>query len=147
MASRLWKRGLTELSFEGAKVHTSCTPYVDEVIVLPSRSMGQDDEPWSVAFAVPAATPGLRMYASDFLHGGDPFTRPISTSHKMIETLTVFDDVFVPWERVFFHNRPDLAGSAALTFVEYHRYTAVSYEATSARRIHRRGNINCACKR
>src|ERR1700683_1745839 len=53
----------------GAKVHTSCTPYVDEIIVLPSRSMGQGDGPWSLAFAVPAATAGLRMYTYDFLHG------------------------------------------------------------------------------
>jgi 4-hydroxybutyryl-CoA dehydratase/vinylacetyl-CoA-Delta-isomerase len=113
----------------GAKVHTSCTPYVDEVIVLPSRSMAAGDESWSVAFAIPAATRGLRMYTSDFLHGAnEPFTHPISTAHKMVETLTVFDDVFVPWERVFFHARPDLAGAAALTFVEFHRYTAVSYK-------------------
>lgn len=113
----------------GAKVHTSCTPYVDEVIVLPTRSMGTGDEAWSVAFAVPVATPGLRLYASDFLHGtDDPFTRPISARHKMVETLTVFDNVFVPWERVFFHERPDLATAAALTFVEFHRFTAVSYK-------------------
>jgi 4-hydroxybutyryl-CoA dehydratase / vinylacetyl-CoA-Delta-isomerase len=113
----------------GAKVHTSCTPYVDEVIVLPSRSMTVGDESWSVAFAVPAGTSGLRMYTSDFLHGSNErFTHPISTDHKMVETLTVFDDVFVPWERVFFHGRPDLAGATALTFVEFHRYTAVSYK-------------------
>jgi 4-hydroxybutyryl-CoA dehydratase / vinylacetyl-CoA-Delta-isomerase len=113
----------------GAKVHTSCSPYVDELIVLPSRSMGPGDEPWSVAFALPVASPGLRLYASDFLHGtDDAFTRPISSQHKMIETLTVFDNVFVPWERVFFHDRPDLAGKAALGFVEYHRFTAVSYK-------------------
>src|SRR3984893_5306369 len=113
----------------GAKMHTSCSPYVDELIVLPSRSMGAGDEAWSLAFAVPVNSPGLRLYASDFLHGtDDPFTRPISTQHKMIETLTVFEDVFVPWERVFFCDRPDLAGSAALGFVEYHRFTAVSYK-------------------
>jgi 4-hydroxybutyryl-CoA dehydratase/vinylacetyl-CoA-Delta-isomerase len=113
----------------GAKIHTSCAPYVDEVIVLPSRSMSAGDESWSVAFAVPVATPGLRLYASDFLHGtDDPFTRPISAKHKMIETLTVFDNVFVPWERVFFEGRPDLASAAALTFVEFHRFTAVSYK-------------------
>ena len=113
----------------GAKMHTSCTPYVDEVIVLPSRTMGPGEEPWSVAFAIPVASPGLHLYASDFLHGtDDPFTRPISTSHKMIETLTVFDNVFVPWERVFFVDRPDLAGATALTFVEFHRFTAVSYK-------------------
>jgi 4-hydroxybutyryl-CoA dehydratase / vinylacetyl-CoA-Delta-isomerase len=113
----------------GAKIHTSCTPYVDEVIVLPSRSMAPGDEPWSLAFAIPTATAGLRLYASDYLHGtDDPFTRPISTSHKMVETLTVFDNVFVPWERVFYVDRPDLAGATALTFVEFHRFTAVSYK-------------------
>jgi len=113
----------------GAKAHTSCTPYVDEVIVLPSRSMGPGDEPWSLAFAVPVATRGLRLYASDFLHGtDDPFVRPISSTHKMMETLTVFDNVFVPWERVFFVDRPELATAAALTFVEFHRFTAVSYK-------------------
>jgi len=113
----------------GAKVHTSCAPYVDEIIVLPSRSMGPGDEAFSVAFAVPVATKGLRLYASDFLHGTDDhINRPISTTHKMIETLTVFDDVFVPWERVFFEGKNDLASAAALTFVEFHRFTAVSYK-------------------
>ena len=113
----------------GAKVHTSCSPYVDELIVLPGRSMGVGDETWSLAFAVPVNSRGLRLYASDFLHGtDDPFTRPISTQHKMIETLTVFENVFVPWERVFFCDRPDLASSTALGFVEYHRFTAVSYK-------------------
>lgn len=113
----------------GAKAHTSYAPCVDELIVLPSRSMGTGDEAWSMAFAIPVATPGLRLYTSDFLHGTeDPWARPISTTHKMVETLTVFDDVFVPWERVFFHNRPDLAGATALTFVEFHRFTAVSYK-------------------
>jgi aromatic ring hydroxylase len=69
------------------------------------------------------------MYTSDFMHGvRQPFTHPISSEHKMVETLTVFDNVFVPWERVFFHGRPDLAGAAALTFVEFHRFTAVSYK-------------------
>lgn len=91
--------------------------------------MGPGDEQWSVAFAVPIATAGLRLFASDFLHGSDEsWTRPISTKHKMVETLTVFDDVFVPWDRVFFYRRPDLAGAAALAFVEFHRFTAVSYK-------------------
>ncbi|MGH2765342.1 MAG: 4-hydroxyphenylacetate 3-hydroxylase N-terminal domain-containing protein [Actinomycetota bacterium] len=113
----------------GAKVHTSCAPYVDHLIVLPSRTMGPEDEAWSVAFTVPVATAGVRLYAADFLGGTeDPFTQPISSAHRMIETLTVFDDVFVPWDQVFFALRPDLAGPAALTFVEFHRFTAVSYK-------------------
>lgn len=113
----------------GAKVHTSYTPVVDEVIVLPSRSMQDDDTDWSVAFHVPVDTEGLTMYTSDFLDGGQhPWTHPVSSSHKMVETLTVFDDVVVPWENVFFESDPQLAGATALAFVEYHRFTAVSYK-------------------
>src|SRR5438270_416491 len=80
----------------GAKAHTSCTPYVDEVIVIPTRALAEDEQEWAVSFAVPVATTGLRLLCSDYLHTEDtPWTRPISTRHKMIETLTVFDDVFV----------------------------------------------------
>jgi aromatic ring hydroxylase len=46
----------------------------------------------------------------------------------MIETLTVFDDVFVPNERIFVDGDTAGAGRLALTFVEHHRFTAVSYK-------------------
>ena len=113
----------------GAKVHTSYTSNVDEVIVIPTRALGEDEEDWAVAFAVPVATPGLKLFCSDFLHAEpDPWTRPISSRHRMIETLTVFDDVFVPNERIFLLGDTGRAGKLALTFVEYHRFTAVSYK-------------------
>ena len=84
---------------------------------------------WAVSFAVPVATPGVKLFCSDYLHGADdPWTHPISARHKMIETLTVFEDVFVPWERVFLAGDTRRAGRLALTFVEYHRFTAVSYK-------------------
>jgi aromatic ring hydroxylase len=113
----------------GAKVHTSCTPNVDEVIVIPTRALAEGEEDWAVAFAVPVATPGVKLFCSDFLHADpDPWTRPVSSRHRMIETLTVFDDVFVPWERVFLDGDTARAGRLALQFVEYHRFTAVSYK-------------------
>ena len=113
----------------GAKLHTSCAPYVDEVIVLPGRSLSSADSDYGVAFAVPVATPGLSLYASSFLPPpDDTFIHPVSARHRMMETLTVFDDVFVPNERVFFVDRPDLAGPTAEAFVEHHRFTAVSYK-------------------
>ncbi len=113
----------------GAKMHTSCTPNVDELIVIPTRALAPSEEDWAVAFAVPIATPGLRLFCSDYLHSSDdPWARPVSSRHKMIETLTVFDDVFVPWERVFLCGDTERAGRLALTFVEYHRFTAASYK-------------------
>lgn len=113
----------------GAKVHTSYTPNVDEVIVIPTRAMQEGEEDWAIAFSVPTATPGLKLLCSDYLASdNDPWTRPISSQHKMVETLTVFDDVFVPNERIFLNGDTRKAGELALTFVEYHRFTAVSYK-------------------
>jgi len=113
----------------GAKVHTSVLTNTDEVIVLPTRAMKSEDKAYAVAFAVPAATKGLKLLASAY--GGfkkDSFDFPISAKHKMMETLTVFDDVFVPWDRVFMCGETEAAGFLALTFVKFHRFTAVSYK-------------------
>ncbi|KAA0234694.1 MAG: 4-hydroxybutyryl-CoA dehydratase/vinylacetyl-CoA-Delta-isomerase [Acidimicrobiales bacterium] len=113
----------------GAKCHTSIGANADEIIVFPTRAMGADDIDYSLAFAVPANAPGVNMYISGYSAGEhDEFEFPLSSRHKMLETLTVFDDVFVPWDRVFVYKEPELAGRLALTFVEYHRFTAVSYK-------------------
>jgi 4-hydroxybutyryl-CoA dehydratase/vinylacetyl-CoA-Delta-isomerase len=113
----------------GAKVHTSVSTNTNEVIVLPTRAMRAEDKQYAVAFAIPMNTPGLKMIASP--HGAakkNAFEHPISARHKMMETLTVFDDVFVPRERVFLNGEIDFAGLLALTFVRFHRFTAVSYK-------------------
>ena len=113
----------------GAKQHTSISTNAHEVIVLPTRAMGEGEEDWAIAFALPMNTPGIRLLASPFGDGPTPpGERPISAKHKMMETLTVFDDVFVPNERIFLNGALADAGKLALTFVEYHRFTAVSYK-------------------
>jgi aromatic ring hydroxylase len=113
----------------GAKAHTSASANSHELIVLPTRAMGPDDADWAVAFAVPMDTPGLALYVSPFSGGErNDFEFPLSHRAKMLESLTVFDDVLVPWERVFLCREPQRAGPLALGFVEYHRFTAVSYK-------------------
>jgi 4-hydroxybutyryl-CoA dehydratase/vinylacetyl-CoA-Delta-isomerase len=113
----------------GMKTHTSCTTNVNEVIVLPTRAMAEADADYAVSFAIPVNTPGVTLIASP--HGGserDDFDHPISSKHKMMETLTIFDDVFVPWDRVFMNGEWQWAGPLALAFVEFHRFTAISYK-------------------
>ena len=113
----------------GAKMHTSCTTNVDELIVLPTRAMSDGDTDYAVAFAVPVDTPGVKLVASPY--GASPkseFDAPLSADRKMMETITIFDDVFVPWERVFMDGETQFCGPLALGFVEFHRYTAVSYK-------------------
>ena len=113
----------------GAKAHTTCAPYVDELIVLPTRAVKEEDSAYAVSFAVPLNAPGLKLIASPF--GSPPvseFHHPVSSSHRMIDTLTIFDDVFIPNERVFLKGEWQYAGPLANTFVEFHRFTAASYK-------------------
>jgi aromatic ring hydroxylase len=113
----------------GAKAHTTATPYVNELFVIPTRALGENDKDYAVAFATPVNANGLRMIASPFgATSHSAFHNPVSSRHHMTETLTIFDDVFVPWERVFLCGEWQAAGLLALTFVEYHRFTAISYK-------------------
>lgn len=126
---RIVERRPDGIVVRGTKTHTSCTTNVNELIVLPTRAMAEADADYAVSFAIPVDTPGLTLVASP--HGGaarDPFDHPISSRHKMMETLTIFDDVFVPHERVFLAGEWQAAGPLALAFVEFHRFTAISYK-------------------
>jgi len=128
---RIAERRQDGIVVRGAKAHTSVSTNANELIVLPTRAMGPGDEAYAVSFAVPLATPGLTLLASAYdstAPQGSPIEYPISAHHKMMETTTVFEDVFVPWERVFLAGEPEFAGPVALSFVEHHRFTAISYK-------------------
>ena len=113
----------------GAKAHTTCAPYVDYLIVLPTRALGEGDGDYAVAFAVPVNAEGLKLIASPFgASEGSRFHHPVSSRHRLVDTLTIFDDVFVPREQVFLKGEWRFAGALANTFVEFHRFTAVSYK-------------------
>lgn len=113
----------------GAKAHTTDAVVADEVIVIPTRALAEADRDYAVAFAVPVNTPGVKLIVSPFsATGPSRFHHPVSAEHRMVESLTVFDDVFVPWERVFLCGETPFAGALALTFVQFHRFTAVSYK-------------------
>lgn len=114
----------------GAKVHTSVSVNANELIVLPTRAMGESDGVYAVAFAIPVDTPGLTLVASPYLatQGKLEAEHPLSAERKMVETSTLFDDVFVPADRVFMAGQWEHAGELARGFVEFHRFTAISYK-------------------
>ena len=115
----------------GAKAHTSVSTNANELIVLPTRALADADSDYAVSFAIPIDTPGLVLLASAYDSAapqGSPVEHPISARHKMMETTTVFDNVFVPWDRVFLAGEAAFAGPLALAFVEHHRFTAISYK-------------------
>lgn len=127
---RIVERRSDGIIVRGAKVHTSVAVNANELIVLPTRAMTSADSDYAVAFAVPVDTPGLTLIASPYLapHGKSAYEHPLSAGRKMVESTTIFDDVFVPWHRVFLAGEHQHAGTIARGFVEFHRFTAISYK-------------------
>jgi 4-hydroxybutyryl-CoA dehydratase/vinylacetyl-CoA-Delta-isomerase len=127
---RIVERREDGIVVRGAKVHTSASINANELIVLPTRAMGEQDADYAVSFAVPVDTPGLTLVASPYLSssGKRESEHPISAGRKLFETSTLFEDVFVPWERVFMAGEYARAGELARGFVEFHRFTAISYK-------------------
>ena len=115
----------------GAKAHTTQAAVSDEIIVIPTRAMKESDKDYAVAFAVPANTPGLKMYIRPIDEVEGNSSAVLSRKDYELETLTVFDNVFVPWDRVFLFREYDYAGTLAMLFATYHRFTALSYRSAT----------------
>jgi 4-hydroxyphenylacetate 3-monooxygenase/4-hydroxybutyryl-CoA dehydratase/vinylacetyl-CoA-Delta-isomerase len=108
----------------GAKAHNTNAPYAHELIVLPTREMTEADAAYAVAFAIPADTEGITMICRcSSPRQPRPGSRPLSSSYSTVESLTVFDNVFVPWERVFMCGEWQAAGYLAELFATYHRHS------------------------
>ncbi|MFQ5814241.1 MAG: 4-hydroxyphenylacetate 3-hydroxylase family protein [Anaerolineae bacterium] len=107
----------------GAKAHNTTGPYADEIIVIPTRFLTKEEGDWAVAFAIPADAEGVKLICRPCAY------RPRKQLHAPIadfgdvESLTIFDDVFVPWERVFMAGEQEFGGPLALLFALYHRHS------------------------
>jgi aromatic ring hydroxylase len=108
----------------GAKAHTTAALISHEIVVMPTRAMREKDKDYAVAFAIPVDTPGLKFIArSTVPREMRELDAPFRTKWGVTETLTIFDDVFVPWERVFMCGEWEFAGLAAELFASYHRFS------------------------
>ncbi|WP_130862614.1 4-hydroxyphenylacetate 3-hydroxylase family protein [Bacilliculturomica massiliensis] len=108
----------------GCKVHNTMAPYADELLIVPTRVMGPDEKDYAIAFAIPADTEGIYLIAREaFSTARKPEMDAPITSAGDLESMTVFDDVFIPNERIFLNGEVDMAGKMALRFALYHRHS------------------------
>ena len=114
----------------GGKYHISLSPTVNEIFVCPCRNMTEEDKDYAVAFSIPVNTPGLTLIVAPHeafeVDNYDEF--PLSAAHFTSEPLAVFDDVFVPMERVFLKGEWQFAAQAAYMFGNFHRLFADAYK-------------------
>lgn len=107
----------------GAKAHNTIGPYADEIIVVPTRMMTEKDADWAVAFAVPADAEGIYLICRATAARKREHLKAPGAMYGSADSLTVFDNVFVPWERVFMCGETKFAGQLASLFATYHRHS------------------------
>ncbi len=116
----------------GAKAHTTQSAVADEIIVVPTRAMTEKDKDYALSFAVPANTQGLKFIVRPIEEIEGNTMSVLSPKDYECETLTIFDKVKVPWDRVFLFKEHEFAGQLAVNFVKYHRFTALSYRCATS---------------
>ena len=122
MYLRVVERRADGVVVRGAKAHTSGSVGAEELIVIPTRAMREADADYTIAFAIPVDTPGITMVARAFNAGSDSeWEAPISSHDELAETFTVFNDVFVPNERIFLNGEWQHAGDVANLFASVNR--------------------------
>lgn len=109
----------------GAKFHQTGMLNSHEIIVMPTLNMRSGEEDWAICFAIPSNAMGIR-----FIYG-----RQTSDTRKLEglkldvgnpsfggqEVMTVFEDVFVPEERIFLNGEVNYSGTLVERFAAYHR--------------------------
>ena len=124
---RVVERRKDGIVVRGAKQHQSGAHVVDETLVIPALSTVKGEEEYALAFAVPNGARGLtyivqyNAYSAERELEAD--TRYLGTPiYGQRETcLMVFDDVFVPWERVFLCGEVDHTRRLIHRFARMHR--------------------------
>ncbi len=118
-----------EIVVSGAKAHITASAYVDEILVIPTQNMGEEDKDCAVAFAVPADTPGITQICRPSFRYEDKNHFPTAKPRRgHVEAMVIFDNVRVPKERVFLLREWAFAQHVAYAFAAFHRYTAVTYK-------------------
>ena len=109
----------------GAKAHQTGASNSHEILVMPTQAMKPDDKDYAIAFAVPIDAEGIfmivgrqscdtRKLEEGTLDRGNP-------TFGGMEALVIFDNVFVPNDRIFLNGETEFATMLVDRFASYHR--------------------------
>lgn len=107
----------------GAKCSITAAAYTDEIIVIPTRAMTKEDRDYAVAFAIPADHENVRLITRPaWLRERRKYKAPFADI-GVAESFIIFDDTFIPKERVFLCGEWEFARRLALLFANSHRHS------------------------
>jgi 4-hydroxybutyryl-CoA dehydratase/vinylacetyl-CoA-Delta-isomerase len=112
----------------GTKAIVTGAPYMHEFLVMPCRTHTQEDADFAVCCAVPIDAPGVTVIARPAGRPGEAAAK-FSAQYGQSTGVVVFDDVFVPHERVFLAGEPEEGGFLTTSYATHHRHSCIGARA------------------
>ncbi len=111
---RVIERRTDGVVIRGCKLHIAQAPIAHELMVIPTKSMKPDEGDYSIACGVAVDTPGVKIVNAGTLPSDvDRRDYPFADAHFCSHGFVIFDDVFVPNERIFLDGEADLSAAFA----------------------------------
>jgi 4-hydroxybutyryl-CoA dehydratase/vinylacetyl-CoA-Delta-isomerase len=131
MDLRIVSRRPDGIVVRGAKLHTTYAPGAHQVVVVPCRALGETERDYAVSFAVPIDTKGIKLIVRPSPGPSREVTMesPLSSKFIGVEALTIFDDVFVPEDRIFMCGEWEQSQNLPLYFAGLHRQSKCACSA------------------
>jgi len=110
----------------GAKAHMTGSINSHEILIMPTQNMAKGDEAYAIAAAIPLNSPGITLIFGRQSNEERKLEEGIDAGNTEFgvvggEALIIFEDVFVPWDRVFMCEEIDFSGMLVERFATLHR--------------------------
>ncbi len=112
----------------GTKAIVTGAPYMHEFLVMPCRTHTPEDAHFAVCCAVPVDAPGVTIVARPAGRPGEAAAK-FSAKYGQSTGVVIFDDVFVPHERVFLAGETEEGGFLTTSYATHHRHSCIGARA------------------
>jgi 4-hydroxybutyryl-CoA dehydratase/vinylacetyl-CoA-Delta-isomerase len=125
---RIASRRKDGVVLRGVKAIVTGAPYMHELLVMPCRNMTEADRDYAVCCAVPIDAPGMTIVSRPAGRPGEAAAK-FSGRYGQSTAVVVFEDVFVPWERVFLAGEWQHSAPYTYNYATHHRHTCIAARA------------------
>lgn len=105
----------------GCKQHISMAAYADELVTLPTRALRKEEAEYAVGFVIPADWDNIKLVTTAYGRKRTHYDSP-SSHWGAADSFVIFDDTFIPWERVFICGETDVGFRIGVLGALYHRF-------------------------
>ncbi len=114
LAARVKEETDAGIVIRGARM-LATLPMADEIMVFPSTLLKNrpEDAPYAFGLSIPCNTQGLKFICRESVdYGRSRYDHPLGSRFEEMDAVVIFDDVFVPWERVFLYRDVEICNKA-----------------------------------